>query len=279
MKHGQAIGVIFALIVFSIIAKFFPGPGVSDEILGIFQVASFLFGIFVGFAISNSISRFNKISEALKSDEGKLLSVYHLSSSFGEKVQRKVLAKIDEHLVQQVDYFLKDFRRSNDSFVSLYRMVLKLKPKGKVQEKSYDTMVEQLTKIMEDRKLVETYIAEPMLRLEWASILVLLCIILFCIGYMNTGTLSSIITSVLLSVSTILIIIVLKTLEDLKWKEGSWIWDDLENLFRDLGLLPYYPRLVIDSGRAKIKGKARVASYPNPYPDMAGKTVSIVEIE
>lgn len=43
-----------------------------------------------------------------------------------------------------------------------------------------------------------------------------------------------------------------------------------------MGLLSYYPDPAIKSGRIKpLKGKVRVAYYPNKYPSMKGKEVKI----
>jgi hypothetical protein len=52
----------------------------------------------------------------------------------------------------------------------------------------------------------------------------------------------------------------------------------LHRLFQNLGLLPYYPRVVVTERRAKVNGRVRLADYPNPYPDISGKVVSIEEI-
>ena len=83
---------------------------------------------------------------------------------------------------------------------------------------------------------------------------------------------------VLLAVALSTIVLVLRDLDHLMWKEGAWIWDPLTNLFEEIGLLPYYPDDVVVRQRFKIpEGKKyRMATYPKPYPDMSGKTVEIV---
>jgi len=140
-------------------------------------------------------------------------------------------------------------------------------------------MVDLLTGSIRERKRVETLIQEPMIGFEWVSIITLFLVILFCIFYLNTGDAISIAISILLSTAAVILMFVLRDLNDLSWKERCWVWQPLETLFRELNLLPYYPKSALDLGRVKPeKGqKIRIAEYPNPYPDMIGKTVRIVE--
>ena len=42
-----------------------------------------------------------------------------------------------------------------------------------------------------------------------------------------------------------------------------------------MGLDPYVPRAVIDSGRYRPAGRIRVVDYLDPYPDRSSKAVTI----
>jgi len=68
-------------------------------------------------------------------------------------------------------------------------------------------------------------------------------------------------------------------LNNLKWQKTIWTWQPLHNLFKNLDLIPYYPKPVVDRGEAKIeKGELiRLANYPQSYPDMTKKVIETVE--
>lgn len=268
------------MIFFISVALFVQGKGLSDEISTLFSVASFLFGIFLGFSISNSHGRFNQICQILRTNDAIILFIYQMSGQFGEKIKKDIQILLDNYLIDQLDYYLFDFKKSHQSFMKLFQYLDKLVIKNEKQKKSYESMVDSLSDSLKNRKTVEALLQQPMFKFEWISILTLLAIILFCIFYINTGSVLSIISSVLLSTSAIILVFVLKDLDNLSWKEQQWIWEPIEDLFCELGLLPYYPIDVLKSKRAKVKKgeKIRVAIYPNPYPDMTRKKIEILEV-
>jgi hypothetical protein len=75
--------------------------------------------------------------------------------------------------------------------------------------------------------------------------------------------------------------LVLRDLNYLRWKEQFWIWKCLKETFLEIGLLPYYPQLAIESKRAITKKgeKVRVVNYVSPYPNFSDKEVKEIVIE
>lgn len=265
------------LIVTALVTR---GSGSLTENNNLFLIASFLFSIFIAFTIATSHSKLSRINEATNSEEGILLSIYRSSKVFGDGVQKKIQAHIDDYLIDQIDYYLTDFEYSSKSFTSLFDYLIGIKPENEQQALVYQVIVGSLNESAQNRKTVESLVHERVLTFEWVSILTLLGVILYFIFDLNNGSLTMMIASIALSTAAIILVFVLKDLDNLKWKEKSWIWEPLENLFTELDLVPYFPKDVIDEGRATIeKGqKIRVATYPNKYPDMSGKEVQEVEV-
>jgi hypothetical protein len=226
------------------------------------------------------MGRFNKIVETLESDEANLLNIYRLSSSFGKKIGETVKHFIDEYLISQIDYYLIDYKNSNQKFFELAEYITGLKPENMYQEIAYERMLDTVSESAKNRKQVEVNLKLNMLKFEWICISTLLAIILFCIFYSNNGQGVMVITSTLMSTAAIILFLILRDLDNLIWKETYWIWDNLSQLFIEMDLLPYYPKGVLKSGKAKLKHgqKVRVAIYPNPYPNFAGKIIKELEI-
>ena len=108
----------------------------------------------------------------------------------------------------------------------------------------------------------------------------LLSIILFSIFYVKDNTIPSIIITVLLSTSSVMLLLIIRDLNSLRWKEQTWIWDPLAQAFKEMDLLPYVPEMLIKLGRVTYpKGtKVRVANYPKKYPDFTGKKVKVITV-
>lgn len=276
IKISKAI--FFFFFVFLFIGFFITGGTINSQIQSTFTASTFLFGIFVAFSIANSQSKLNKVNETLREDSAIWLFVYKTSDVFGPKVKKRTQELIDLYFIDQIDYFLEDFKYSNKSFFKLFDFLINLETENSRQEKVYGNILNSVEDSLKNRKLVETLLKEHVSKFEWISILSLLGVILFFIFNINNGSIISIISSILLATSAVTIVFVLRDLDSLHWKEQSWIWEKLENLFNELELLPYYPKEVLSSGRGRVeKGRqVRIAEYPNLYPDMSGKVVKII---
>lgn len=269
------LSFVFSLIV----SYFFNGYSHGEQFSILISATSFLFGIFVSFLINDSRSNLNQVNEILKSDEAILSSIYEASIVFGKEVKDSIRSLLDKYLIDQIDYYLEDFKYSDKSFRKLYGYIVSLDPKNAQQNLVYSNMLFALSNSSINRKKVETFVQNKILNFEWMVVLILLILELFFIFYFNSGNLISVILSTFLSTSAIALVLILRDFDSLKRNENKWIWEPLSNLFHSLGLVPYYPSEAIKENRAKIrKGeRIRLAEYPDVYPDMTNKKVKEIE--
>ena len=272
-------GIIITFFVSLAIASLYKSNAQSSDFSVLIAGTSFLFGILIAFLINNSQTNLSDVNEILKSDEANWLSLYELSGIFGKEIQSKVRELLDKYLIDQIDYYLKDFKYSAESFMAVYRYIMKLDLKTEKESLVYQNLLSILSDSAINRKKVETFVQDKMLNMEWMIILILLLIQLFFIFYFNTGSLISILLSAVLSTAAVALVLVLRDMDNLKRKEEVWIWEPLSNLFHALELAPYYPISVIKGKRAKIKKgeKIRVAKYFDEYPVMTNKKVEEME--
>lgn len=277
---GLFLKILLCLAAVSFIVLFFDFRGDRDEFSTLLSATSFIFGSFMAFSIANSQSRLNKIDETIKSDEGLLQYIYKISSLFGDEVQKDVRKLIDNYLIDQLDYYLVDFRYSGKSFNKLFDYLIHLKRYNKAQDSAYSQMMGFLQSSSVNRQKIEALVGQRVQKFEWMTILTLLSITLFFILYTNTGSNLSNFITIVVTTAFISLVLLLREIDTLRWKETTWIWDPLVELFKDLDLLPYFPEDVIKKGRYKVaKGeKIRLASYANPYPNMEDKKVETIEV-
>jgi hypothetical protein len=273
-------GVFLFFIIFSSIAIFFPGKGPDNQVEILFGATTFVFGIITAFFISINMSRLQDLSTMLNSENANLIMVYKLSKLFTENEQKKVERLLDEYLVSQIDYYLQDYQLTRPYFDKLSSYLLSLKPHTKRQEEVYNKYVDILANSETNRMKIISLTKQGTAKYEWMLIILLATITLFSLFYLNNGSLMSIIFTILLATAIVSIILILRDLSSLRWREQKWIWNNLDETFKTIGLTPYYPVAVIKEKRAKIKHgqKVRLASYPTPYPDMTGKQIKEVQL-
>ncbi len=262
-------GIIIGFVLFTLMAIFIPGEGLDDLILALLSVSSFLFGIFVAFSISDRQGRLKEIRTILRGDDGALINIYELSKVFGKDVGEKAKKLIDNWLTSTIDYDLSEFQKSEPKFLKLFKYIRDLNPKTQKQKVIYGELLEILEDTNKNNQKMTYLVNDRISTFEWGTILVLGVIILFCLFFINANTWPAITIIVLLSVALISILLVLRDLDTLFWKEQKWIWSPLSELFKELDLLPYYAEELVTLKRVKIKkgSKYRTGVFKGKYPN------------
>ncbi|MBM3234139.1 hypothetical protein FJZ19_03520 [Candidatus Pacearchaeota archaeon] len=280
------IKLIVILIIFLLITFFVEGQGKTDLADKIITISSFVFGIILAFSIANRHSRLSIIREKLREQDAILEESYLLAKKLNKNVLNNLRKKIDEFLIIQIDYKLKDFSKETPKKLKeLFVFIENIKPRTKAQENVASKLLDNFSDLLKINEEVSYQTDNQMASYEWISLIVLSGIIFFSlIFYFNTNTLISTIIIAVLCTTFTLLLLVLRDLDKLEWQENNWIWKPLSTLFTNLDLLPYFPKAVFTQNRLKLKNfmefkKIRVATYPNFYPDFDGKKVKIVNLK
>lgn len=239
--------------------------------------AYFLFGVFVAFALDSARTRMAKVNDLLKVDEANLLALHELAQSLGPETGGHMRELLDRHLQDQIDYRLVHFHLSAPSHLAILRFTIDL-ARGKGSDLIREQMLTLALQTNANRTQVETSTGHTLSRAEWMCIFGLLLLLLVSLPLFDTGTVWGAFIVAILGTILAAFVAILWNVDHLRWQEDTWIWAPLHRLFQNLGLLPYYPRVVVTERRAKVNGRVRLVDYPNPYPDISGKVVSIEEI-
>lgn len=268
------------LVVHVAVSALVDAPSVEAPHLTLLGLAYFVFGLFGAFALQSARSKLQRVNELLKAGDADLISVYQLAASFGSRARDELRGAIDRHLQDQIDFRLADFDRSTASFLALFGRVRRLEPGSTAQEIAYDHLLAVLIAAGERRKQVEALVRQRVSSVEWVALLAILGALwglMLASGGEPLGT--DVLAGVVVA-SLVGLMVILRHLDTLRWQEADAIWSPLHTLFLSLELLPYYPRVVVQSGRVDPpSGPIRLADYPHPYPDMRGKRVEAVRHE
>ncbi|MFH1452080.1 MAG: hypothetical protein ABIF88_02825 [archaeon] len=282
------VSIYLELLIFYLIflgmALFIPGSEINEVIKIILTVTSFLFAILLGFATADRRKRLDVLRTTLRNDDAKLIGIYESSKVFDKSVTDKIRKLIDDYLVIQLDYKLVDYNRSSPPLLKLYDFIIRLETKNKLEEVAKGHMLSNIQDSMKNQKEVIYAATDGMMFFEWIVLILLTGIILFCLTYLNTDELFSIVVIPIIDLSLIVLLLILRDLNNLEWQEDKWIWVPLTDLFTELDLRPYINKADLPKRNLKVnkimKGvkEYRLVTFPHKYPDMSGKKIEIVKV-
>ncbi len=270
------LGILSILVV--CLAIFYPltrNETLAGTSLG---VSTFLFGIFIGFSISDRHSRINSIRENDSSERASLEFLFTSMKAFGQPAQNKIRALIDRYIMATLDYTIWDYHKTEKEFKEIINFILSLKIATEWQTQIADDSMGLCRQISSSRKQTVSLIEERLSRLEWLVFFVMSGIVVFSFLLTGTTTMQSVVVVALSTFTIVLLLTVLYRLDNLSWKEEARIFEPYQQTFESIGLMRYYPEDLINDGRVKRhKGKrCRIGFFPRPYPDLSDKKIKIV---
>ena len=239
------------------------------------SMTTFLFGVLLAFTIARARERLLLLQDTISKNDAALLSVHQMVTVFSEEDQVRIRRLVDEQLTSEIDYRLVDHHYSTPAFLALAGAIYALEPESQQQVGAYRELMRLCIDVGSDRSIIESITGQSLSVLEWSGLILLLLVLVGLIAIIPGGTpLGAVAAGVLAGTLTTLMIL-LRKLDLLRWHERVSIWEPTTRLFRNMGLDPYVPRLVIDSGRYRPTGRIRVVDYPDPYPDRSSKRVAV----
>ena len=250
MKYiDSIIGGLIAFLVFIILVLLLPGKGPSDDVKLILTVSTFLFAILAGFFIARSSSRFNHIRQTVGTEDALFLALYKTSQVYGKKFQNKIRELIDKYYVVAYDVELASqsaYKENMPYFLKIWDLVTKLK--GAASSKIIDILKD----LEINRNLATTISKEKIAKGQWAVLIVLSLIIIFSLFYLNTNEFYSMIVTILLSTVLIIVLLILRDLQNLKFGGEALLSESGQEVFEVMGKLRYYNISYMDQGWYKV---------------------------
>lgn len=232
---------------------------------------TFVFSIILGFTITNRKNRLESVRTSLKEGDAALLDIFHFSKVFGNKIHEEIKDLLDEYMMSTLDYRLIDFEMSVPKLQNLLDYIIELTPRSKKEDFAKNNMTYELRNLMKYHKDVNHWANETMDPLKQAGLFILGSVIVFIMIILDDNSGFSTFITPLITTALVLILIVVRDLNSLRWKEKHWIWYPLIELYKEMNLVPYIPEPVLRTKRIKRKDlkhlkSYRIAYYKSKYP-------------
>ena len=271
--------LIIAFVGILVLNIFYPKKIESTFLTVLISIATFLFGIFISFSISDRHGRINELRSNDSLERGYLILIYKYAGAFGKQYQIEMAEIIDQYLISTLDYEIRDFHKNEPFVDAIYAKIQSVKVINEKQKEVYSEFLDCFSSLIEARRKTIALIADRLSRFEWLVAIFLPFIILLSTILTETSSIIVAVISSVLSVMILNITLFLYLLDNLSWKEERRIFEPYQQTFEAIGKLRYYPEILILEKRVKMyKDKTyRLGVFPHKYPDLSGKTIKIIE--
>jgi len=234
-------GSAIAFVVFVVAVIFLPQIESFKGTELVLTISTFLFAILVGFFLSRLNSRFDRMRDLIAKQDADWLSFYEMSIFLGKGFSKKVRELIDRYLITSYDFKLGEaYKQTARPLHNVYKELKELKISNKRNAKDiFDNAVDKLSEIEEDRNASSVLSLERLTRGQWLVLLILAAIIVFCVFVLLRQEIYSKIITVLLSTILVLILLMMRDLQNLKLSGRETGFESGQEVFEGINKLRY----------------------------------------
>lgn len=255
-------GITLVLVICFLASYFFPGVAFSETINMVLAVIGILFGIIVGFFITDLWTRFENIRESVSKEVSGWSTYFTLCKILGARKKHKKWVEgqrklIDKYITKFISIEWANYADTEPEFDAINDSLIDLKElKGIKEDETWAIMLANLSAISDAREKLIIFGKDKLGKAEWMVIGMLGIALLGALFYLKTPEPASIIFTWLLSSAIIVLFLVLRDLSNLSYGEEIVSFDPYEKVLDTIEMPRFYLKEHIKSGRAKPpKGK------------------------
>jgi hypothetical protein len=253
MKYiSSTKGSFVALVILTILGFLLPIQKPIEGLNLVLTVTTFLFAILVGFDLSRLYSRYTNVRQAIAEEDARMLSFFAKSKIYGKQFSNKIKKLISRYYINALDFGIWKsegyyYKATAKYFLSLYDEMEKIKKH--CHEGTYESMLDDLSYAEAARNKSSVFIYSQVSLRKQYFLFILSFIILFCLFFNVRGLeLYSKIITILLSSSLVLIILILRDLNNFMLQSKGVTVESRQEVLEFIGEPRYYNKLNIKRG-------------------------------
>lgn len=229
---------------------------IAEGVNAILGMVGLLFAILVGFFITDLWSRFQRIRDGVAAEVSGLQTYYLFVQILGKFPRHKEWAKKQQELIDKYvrEFFYvewSDYGKIDPHFNEIIKSLEDIKELETNKEiETYTNFLPLLNGITTAREKLFMYGKDKLSKMEWMVILFLAVIIAFSIFIIRTPGLPSLFLSGTLISTVLILLLILRDLNDLSFGEEMVSFEPYETIFDVIGKPRFYLERDIKSGRA-----------------------------
>jgi hypothetical protein len=233
-------GILYAIVLSFLASVLFPGIGPNTVIETLLVFIGILFGIIVGFFLSDLYSRFQTIKDNAAVDASGLATYYQYAKLLvrGER-NRKWLARQRDIIYRYVTKFMplpwSEYSVTDKEFNEILESLKKIKYRTNKENETYSNILAVVSEVSDAREKLVMSGRDHLTRGEWIVVLLLGGLLLFSLYYVKTMEPVSIAFTGLLSSSILILLLVIRDLDNLKFGEIAVSIEPYERVLDTIG--------------------------------------------
>ncbi len=252
-KYLIVIVIALSFLVVFVLPKKEQVSGGINAILGL---VGLLFAILVGFFITDLWSRFQRIRENVATEVSGLQTYYLFTQILGKFPHHKEWAGKQQELIDRYirEFFYVewgDYGKIDPYFNEIIKSLEEIKElKTNKEVETYTNFLPLLNEVTTAREKLFMYGKDRLNKMEWIVVLFLSAILVFSIFATRTPDLSSLFLSGTLISTVIILLLILRDLNNLSFGEEMVSFEPYETIFDVIDKPRFYLKRDIKSGRA-----------------------------
>jgi|GEM_PF-2472324 len=248
-------GFFLSLLIFSIAVVALPEIKLDFDVSVIMTIGTFLFGIIAAFFISERYSRYEKMRELVAKETSGIVSLHSLTRGISEEKAEELKGLVDDYFVRSLDYELYDYQKKVEKEFGLIEDFINLKIsniKTRKDEELYGELLSTANGLGDVRKEIGILGADRTEKIHWFVLISLSFSTIIPTVIFLQGSLIAKLFSALFASIIVLTLLVVRDLDNLRWRKESISYEPFEEAMDSLDLLRYYCNIDIKSGRTKL---------------------------
>ena len=227
----------------------------AEGINAVLGMVGLLFAILVGFFITDLWSRFQRIRESVGVEVSGLQTYYLFVQVLGNFPRHKEWAEKQQGLIDRYvrEFFYvewNDYGKIDPHFNEIIKSLGDVKELETNKEtETYTNFLPLLNEVTTAREKLFMYGKDRLNKMEWAVVLFLAIILVFSLFSIRTPDLSSLFLSGTLISTVIILLLILRDLDDLSFGEEMVSFEPYETIFDVIGKPRFYLKRDIKNGR------------------------------
>lgn len=257
MKYVSSTkGSFIALIILTILGFVLPVQEPIEGLDLVLTVTTFLFAILIGFDLSRLYLRYTNVRQAIAEEDARMLSFFAKSKIHSKQFSDKIKKLISQYYINALDFGIWKsegyyYKPTAKYFLSLYDEMEKIKKH--CHEGTYESMLDDLSYAESARNKSSVFIYSKISLRKQYFLFVLSFIILFCLFFNVRGLeIYSKIITILLSSSLVLIILILRDLNNFMLQSKGVVVESRQEVLEFIGESRYYNKLNIKRGYISV---------------------------
>ncbi len=240
--------ILILLIVLSFLAAYYIPGGKGDVIDGnSIGFLGILFGIIVGFFIADLYSRYQGIRENSAIDSSSLSEFYFMASIIGENAKNKkwlkdIERKINNYIKKFMPLPWDKYSETEKEFGEIGKSLKELKYTSDKDGDTYSNLLQLHAHHSDAREKLVSYGKDKLSWGEWLVILFLGSLLLWSLFYIKEPSIVSIIFTGAVTSAILLLLFVIKDLNNLNFGESSISIEPYERVLDAIGKPRYFKR-------------------------------------